>query len=61
MASKASLRKRSCTDKRSYRTWQEALIVLLRMIDLHIYQCEFGKHYHIGHKRPKNRARSQKR
>ncbi|GEM_PF-3464900 len=54
MSSKRRIRRRSCEGKKQYATYEEALKSALAVSDdlketVSAYECEFGKHFHIGH------------
>jgi hypothetical protein len=54
MTSKRRQRRRSCEGKRHYRTQAEAVAAIIGMQKqtdgMHGYKCQFGNHWHIGHR-----------
>lgn len=55
MASKRHQRRRSCEGKHHYRTQAEAVAAIIGMHKqtdgMHSYKCQFGNHWHIGHRK----------
>ena len=53
MASRRRLRRKGCTNKKMYvQESAEAQATTLRRrgIEVHAYQCNFAKHWHVGHR-----------
>ena len=60
MSSKRRIRKKACSNKHHYTTYQLAALAALRARrsgnpGIWPYRCKFGNHSHIGH-RPKSRV-----
>jgi hypothetical protein len=54
VASKRRLRQKACVGKIQYATFDEAMVVCIRVRrqlqeNVHPYRCPFGQHFHTGH------------
>jgi hypothetical protein len=64
-----SRRTRSCERKTAYRSWEAAEAARRRCVDtgfvpagkLHVYPCQFGDHFHLGHVSKRIRQQATRR